>query len=117
MSRNVKLIAKVGVMRFGRILLAVLAPLLSVSPALKADVVPESHAPAVDSLLSLLRLVVPAAVETADHVSRTSASVPYALGPSSRPFLHPILEAKPSPAAEANLHLLERQHFRLLLRC
>jgi hypothetical protein len=104
-------------MRFGRILLAVLAPLFSVSPALKADVTPESHAPAVDSLLNLLRSVVPSAVSTADPGSHATAQAPYVAGPASRPFLEPHLTPQPSPAAEANLHLLERQHLRTLLRC
>jgi hypothetical protein len=104
-------------MRFGRILLAVLAPLLSVSPALKADVTPESHAPAVDSLLNLLRSVVPAAVSTAHPGSHATAQVSHVAGPPSRPFLEPSLAPQMSPAAEANLHLLERQHLRTLLRC
>ena len=108
-------------MRFGRILLAVLAPLLSVSPALKGpldiDVTPESHAPAVDSLLNLLRSVVPAAVSTADAAGHAGAHTPHIAGFASRPFLAPNLAPHLSPAAAANLHLLERQHFRLLLRC
>jgi hypothetical protein len=104
-------------MRFGRILLAVLAPLLRESPAHKADVTPESHAPAVDSLLNLLRLVVPAAVSNAHPGSHATAQVPHVVGPASRPFLEPSLAPQRSAAAEANLHLLERQHIRLLLRC
>jgi hypothetical protein len=104
-------------MRFGRILLAFLAPLLSVSPALKADVTPGSHAPAVDSLLNLLRSVAPAAVTAAESGSRHAAHVPCAAGPASRPFLELTLAPYWSPAAAANLHLIERQHLRLLLRC
>jgi hypothetical protein len=108
-------------MRFGRILLAVLAPLLSVSPALKApldiDVTPESHAPAVDSLLNLLRSVVPAAISNADAASHATAHAPHFAGFASRPFLAPNLTPHLSPAAAANLHLIERLHFRFLLRC
>jgi hypothetical protein len=108
-------------MRFGRILLAVLAPLLSVSPALKApldiDVTPESHAPAVDSLLDLLRSVVPAAVANADAAGHATAHAPHFAGFASRRFLAPNLTPHLSPAIAASLHLLERQHFRLLLLC
>jgi hypothetical protein len=104
-------------MRFGRILLAVLAPLFSVSPALKADVTPENRAPAVDSLLNLLRSVVPAAVSTAHPGSHATAQVPQVAGPASGRFLELNVTSQLSPAAEANLHLLERQHLRLLLRC
>lgn len=104
-------------MRFGRILLAVLAPLLSVSPALKADVMAENRAPAVDSLLSLLRSAVPAAVSAAHPGIHPTAQVPQPAGPASRPFLELNLAPPASPAAQAHLHLLERQHLRFLLRC
>jgi hypothetical protein len=105
-------------MRFGRILLAFLAPLLSVSPALKADVTPGSHAPAVDSLLNLLRSVAPAAVTAAESGSHHGGHAFHVPGPASRPFLEVTLAApRLSLAAEANLHRIERQHLRLLLRC
>jgi|SRR5580692_6460413 hypothetical protein len=104
-------------MRFGRILLAFLAPLLSVSPALKADVTPGSHAPAVDSLLNLLRSVAPAAVTAAEAGSHHGGHAFQVAGPASRPFLELALEPHWSLAIEANLHRIERQHLRLLLRC
>lgn len=104
-------------MRFGRILLAVLAPLLSVSPAVKADVTPGSHAPAVDSLLNLLRSVAPTTFTAAESGSHRAAHVPCVGGPASRAFLELTLAPRLSPAAEANLHRVERQHLRLLLRC
>jgi hypothetical protein len=104
-------------MRFGRILLAVLAPLLSVSPALKAEVTPESHAPAVDSLLNLLRSVVPAAVVTADAASHVTARTSPIAGFIARPFFELNLVPRPSASAAARLRLLTRQQQRLLLRC
>jgi hypothetical protein len=104
-------------MRFGRILLAVLAPLLSVSPAVKADVKPENHAPAVDSLLNLMRSAAPAVIAASESGNRHTAQLPYIPGPASRPFLKPSLTPPPFPAAEANLHRIDRQHLRFLLRC
>ena len=103
-------------MRFGRILLAILAPLLSVSPALKADVTPESHAPAIDSLLNLLRSVAPAATAADTGLSHVTPEAPvgYPLCSDSLPALH---SGSASPEAQAALRLLLRRQQRTLLRC
>jgi hypothetical protein len=109
-------------MRFGRILLALIAPLVSL-PALASEGAHDrlqkspAHPLAVDSLLNLLRSVVPSVAPASESGSHRTAPPPHAAGPASRPFLAPALAPQLSPAAEANLHLLERQHLRALLRC
>jgi hypothetical protein len=104
-------------MRFGRILLAILAPLLSVSPALKADVMPESHAPAIDSLLSLLRSVSPESIADAGSGHVRSIQLSHSAPPF---FRHFVLKATLEPlasAAQAQIHRLLLQQQRTLLRC
>jgi hypothetical protein len=105
-------------MRFGRILLAVLAPLLSVSPGVKADATPENHALAVDSLLNLLRSVVPAAVsaqDAADSGAPQGSHAALSLFRQTAAWTTPVLDW--SPATRAALRLIPRLQQRTLLRC
>jgi len=107
-------------MRFGRILLALLAPLLSL-PALAADGAhvqkSPAQAPAVDSLLNLLRLVVPTAAADTDAAGHGIPRVPHAAAADHAFFTAASQLSEPSPAAEAALRLSIRQQHRLLLRC
>lgn len=104
-------------MRFGRIILAVLAPLVSLS-ALKTDLTVAGNTASADSLTSLLRAVAPmAAVYSAEtqHVARART------GQVSSPFFGSFAEmdlvAIWSPATVATLRLLTRQQLRAPLRC
>lgn len=105
-------------MRLGRILLALLAPLVSFTPALRADLGATGKPVTADSLGALLRASVPiAAVFAADTAHSTSGPAPHVAAPGFTP--HIAIQAIPvwSPAAEATLRLLERQQLRTLLRC
>jgi len=105
-------------MRLGRILLALLAPLVSFTPALRADLGAAGTRAAADSLDGLLRAAAPMAavyaVETGHlslaHAPRVSPAVfmPYVL-------IQP--QTNWSPAVEATLRLFTRQQFRAQLRC
>ena len=104
-------------MRFGRIILALLAPLVSLS-ALKTDFAASGNAASADSLTSLLRAVAPMAAAYAtetQHVSRAHTA------PAASPVFGFLAEtdlaANWSPALEATLRLLTRQHNRAPLRC
>lgn len=105
-------------MRVGRIILALLAPLVSL-PALAAggsqdQLQPQAQTPAVDSLLRLLRSVVPvvsAAADSEDHATAHADRASWPVIATSQ------IPARPSPAVEAALHLLLRQQQRFLLRC
>ena len=104
-------------MRFGRIILAVLAPLVSLS-ALKTDLVAAGNTASADSLTSLLRAVAPmAAVYAAEtqQVARTHTG--QVASPVFGSFAEPDLATVWSPAAEASLRLLTRQQLRAQLRC
>ena len=104
-------------MRFGRIILAVLAPLVSLS-ALKTDLATAGSPASADSLSSLLRAVAPmAAVYAAEtqHVAR--ANTGQAASPVFGSFTETDLAAIWSPATEATLRLLTRQQLRAQLRC
>ena len=105
-------------MRLGRIILALLAPLVSFTPALKADLTATGNPAAADSLAGLLRAAVPMAtvfaVETGHSIS----------GPSSHDAVsnftpHVVIQAQAvwSPATEASLRLLARRYNRAQLRC
>ena len=104
-------------MRIGRIILAVLAPLVSLS-ALKTDLVAAGRTANADSLTSLLRAVAPmAAVYAAEtqHVARANTGqVAY---PVFESFAETDLAATWSPATEATLRLLTRQQLHAQLRC
>ncbi len=104
-------------MRFGRIILAVLAPLVSLS-ALKTDLATAGNNTTADSLTSLLRAVAPmAAVYAAEtqHVAR--AHTGQVASPVFGTFTDAELAAVWSPATEATLRLLTRQQLRAQLRC
>jgi hypothetical protein len=104
-------------MRFGRIILAILAPLVSL-PALRTDLAAAPHPTSADSLSGLLRAVVPmATVYAGDTHQVASAYTPHAAPPIFGFFTRLSLPATWSPAAEATLRLLTRQHNRLQLRC
>lgn len=105
-------------MRVGRIILALLAPLVSL-PAMAAggsqdQLPPQAQTPAVDSLLRLLRSVVPVAITATDSEDQAVAHADRAAWPVMATSQIP---ATASPAVEAALHLLLRQQHRSLLRC
>ena len=104
-------------MRFGRIILAVLAPLVSLS-ALKTDLTTAANTASADSLTSLLRAVAPlAAAYSAEtqQVARTHTG--QVASPVFGSFTETDLAAVCSPATEATLRLLTRQQLRAQLRC
>jgi hypothetical protein len=104
-------------MRIGRIILAILAPLVSLS-ALKTDLATSGNSASADSLSSLLRAVAPmAAVYAAEtqQVARTHTG--QAASPVFGSFAETELAAVWSPATEATLRLLTRQQLRAQLRC
>ena len=101
-------------MRVGRILLALLAPLVSL-PALAGSAPdPQAQTPAVDSLLQLLRSVVPVAAAAADSETNATAHAAATVWPVVTCLETPAVL---SSAAEAQLHRLLRQQQRFLLRC
>jgi len=105
-------------MRLGRILLALLAPLVSLTPALRADLAASDIPAPPKSLAGLLRAAVPTSAALAVEAGHSNAS--YAPPVSSAGFWSAILaqiKATRSPAAEATIRLLTRQHNRALLRC
>lgn len=103
-------------MRVGRIILALLAPLVSL-PALaesaQDQLPPQAQTPAVDSLLRLLRSVVPVVAAAADSENST-VHADRGVWPVITGSLVP---ATLTPAAEAALRLRIRQQHRSLLRC
>ena len=104
-------------MRIGRIILAVLAPLVSLS-ALKTDLATAGNTASADSLTSLLRAVAPMAAVYASepqHVARAHAG--QVASPVFGTFAETDLAAVWSPATEATLRLLTRQQRRAQLRC
>src|SRR5579863_4527311 len=104
-------------MRFGRIILAVLAPLVSLS-ALKTDVARAGNTATADSLTSLLRAVAPmAAVYAAETQQVARAHTGQAASPVFGSFAETDLAATWSPATEATLRLLTRHQLRVQLRC
>lgn len=104
-------------MRFGRIILAVLAPLVSLS-ALKTDLTTAANTSSADSLTSLLRAVAPmAAVYAAETQQVARAHAGQMASPIFGSFAETDLAAISSPATEATLRLLTRQQLRAQLRC
>jgi hypothetical protein len=105
-------------MRLGRIILALLTPLVSL-PALAnggtRDRLPP--APAADSLLNLLRSVVPLAASSAESGAHAKVHRPGVAPPAFAPFLMANLAVARSPVSEATLRFLTRQQHRFLLRC
>jgi hypothetical protein len=105
-------------MRLGRIIVALLTPLVG-WPALAAS---GAHgqlplAPAADSLLNLLRSAAPSAAVTAETGAHPQVRNP-GLAPSAYvPYIVAHFVALWSPATEATLRLLTRQHNRAQLRC
>jgi hypothetical protein len=105
-------------MRLGRIILALLAPLVSFTPALKADLGAAGKPAAADSLAGLLRASVPmAAAFAVETAHSTTGPAPHAAAPGFTPCIAIQVNAVWSPAAEATLRLLERQQLRTQLRC
>ena len=104
-------------MRFGRIILAVLAPLVSLS-ALKTDLVAAGSTASTDSLTSLLRAVAPmAAVYAAETQQVARVNTGEVASPVFGSFSETDLASIWSPATEATLRLLTRQQLRAQLRC
>ncbi|MDP8989085.1 MAG: hypothetical protein M3N41_03265 [Acidobacteriota bacterium] len=104
--------------RLGRIILALLAPLVSFTPALKADLAATGNPAAADSLASLLRASVPMAAAFAVETGHSnSSSAPHAAASSFTP--HVVIQAQAvwAAATEASLRLLARRYNRAQLRC
>lgn len=105
-------------MRLGRIILALLAPLVSFTPALRADLAATGNPAAADSLAGLLRASVPMAAAFAVETGHSiSGQAPHAAVSSFT--AHVVIQAKAvrSPATEASLRLLARRYNRAQLRC
>lgn len=105
-------------MRLGRIIVALLTPLVG-WPALAAS---GTHGqlpavPAADSLLKLLQSVAPPAVSTADTGAHAQVRNPGLAASAFVPFIEPHFVALWSSAAEATLRLRTRQQLRIQLRC
>jgi len=104
--------------RLGRIILALLAPLVSFTPALKADLAATGNPAAADSLAGLLRAAVPMAaafaVETGHSISSSASHDAVA---NFTPHVVIQLKSAWSPATEASLRLLARRYHRAQLRC
>ena len=104
-------------MRFGRIILAVLAPLVSLS-ALKTDLASAGNSASADSLTSLLRAVAPMAAVYASETQQVARAHTGQVASSVfGSFVESDLAATWSPATEATLRLLTRQQLRVQLRC
>jgi hypothetical protein len=104
-------------MRIGRIILAVLAPLVSLS-ALKTDLAAAGNTANADSLTSLLRAVAPmAAVYAAETHQVARAHTGQVASPVFGSFSETEQALSWSPATEATLRLLTRQQLRTPLRC
>src|ERR1035437_3512153 len=105
-------------MRFGRIIFALLTPLVSL-PALAAGCTRDQLPPAqaADSLLNLLRCVVPMAASAAETSAHAQVRHPGIAPPPFAPFTVVKLPATWSPATDATLRFLTRQHHRAQLRC
>lgn len=101
-------------MRLGRIILALLAPLVSFTPALKADLAATGNPAAADSLRASVPMAAAFAVETGHAIS---GSAPHAAASSFTQ--HVVIQAKAvwSPATDASLRFLARRYNRAQLRC
>ncbi|MDP9114777.1 MAG: hypothetical protein M3O20_14005 [Acidobacteriota bacterium] len=105
-------------MRLGRIILALLAPLVSFTPALRADLAANGKAPAADSLAGLLRSSAPlAAAFAVEGGTAMSGSAAHAVTSSFTP--HVVIQAQAvwSAATEASLRFLARRYNPAQLRC
>jgi hypothetical protein len=105
-------------MRLGRIIVALLTPLVG-WPALASGA---THGqlpatPAADSLLKFLQSVAPPAVSTVDTSAHAQVSKPGFAASAFVPYIAAHFVAVWSPATEATLRLLERQQLRTQLRC
>ena len=104
-------------MRLGRVLLALLAPLVSL-PSLKTDLAAAGAAASADSLKGLLRAVVPlASVSAAESHPAVGSHAPRALSPVFEFLTVARCAAGSTPATDARLRLLARKRQRVLLRC
>jgi len=104
--------------RLGRIILALLAPLVSFTPAVKADLAATGNPAAADSLAGLLRAAVPMASAFATETGHSiSGPAPHYAASSFTPHVVIQLKAAWSPATEASLRLLARRYHRAQLRC
>ena len=109
-------------MRIGRIILALLAPLLSFSPALRAEIPAENKQPgqrlSVLGLADLLCFSAPGSALDAGsdvHSAGSWHSAPLAIFADIRDG--DLLAALPRVEKDASLRLLSRQRQHLLLRC
>jgi hypothetical protein len=105
-------------MRLGRIIVALLTPLVG-WPALAAG---GAHgqvpaAPAAGSLLKLLQSVAPPAISTVETGAHAQVRNPGLASSTFVPYSQAHFVAIWSPATEATLRLLTRQQLRAQLRC
>lgn len=105
-------------MRLGRIILALLAPLVSVHPAFRADAPPEHKQPSADSLTNSASAIWTPLIHL-DAARSHGSPVPHAASFATAASVHqvtPDLFAR-FVMKNAQLLLISRQHQRLLLRC
>jgi hypothetical protein len=104
-------------MRFGRIILAVLAPLVSLS-AVKTDLAAAGNTASADSLTSLLRAVAPM---VAVYAAETQQVARAHTGQVESPVLEVFTSTHGGPirnhSPDDTLRLLTRQQLRAQLRC
>ena len=104
-------------MRLGRIILALLAPLVSVHPAFRADAPPEHKQPSADSLANsvsaLWTPLVQLEAARSHGATRQNQTFPAAaLASDAGSSLFALFVAR-----NGQLLLISREHQRLLLRC
>jgi hypothetical protein len=104
-------------MRLGRIILAVLAPLVSLSAA-KPELAGTGNTASAGSLAGLFRAVVPNAAIYAAEAGQVVRTHPPRIAYPVFEFLAvAYVPSCWSPASEAALRLLNRQNYPILLRC
>jgi len=104
-------------MRLGRIILALLAPLISFSAPAKPGIPSEQQPPGIDSLAhSILGLLNTHALDAQVNSHAGKGSVPRLFVQSAADFITPA-KALPRIELAASLNLSSRQSRKLLLRC
>jgi hypothetical protein len=106
-------------MRLGRILLALLAPLVSFTPALRAELAAAGNSASPSSLAGLWGASVPLAEALAADTGSSSARHASDLSSAAFETDNSLLQTKAIwfAASAAALRFFARQHHRALLRC
>ena len=105
-------------MRLGRIILALLAPLISFSAPAKPGIPSEQQPPGIDSLAhSILGLLNTHSLDAQVNSHAGKGSVARLFVQSAADFINPAKLALPRIELAASLNLSSRQSRKLLLRC